>query len=91
MLSIPTNVLLFKTRLDYFHVFLSAWIRISLDLLLKLWLVEAMLSSFRKQDKKDEESSTSGNPYKNLEKASILQEVIYWILIIFFIKMFGSK
>ncbi|CAF0951751.1 unnamed protein product [Adineta steineri] len=33
-----------------------------------------MLSSFRKQDKKDEESSTSGNPYKNLEKASVLQE-----------------
>jgi hypothetical protein len=36
-----------------------------------------MLSSFRKQDKKDEESATSGNPYKNLEKASVLQEVIY--------------
>jgi hypothetical protein len=34
-----------------------------------------MLSSFRKQDKKDEESGTSGNPYKNLEKASVLQEV----------------
>jgi hypothetical protein len=36
-----------------------------------------MLSSFRKQDKKDEESATSGNPYKNLEKASVLQEVNY--------------
>jgi hypothetical protein len=36
-----------------------------------------MLSSFRKQDKKDEESGTSGNPYKNLEKASVLQEVNY--------------
>jgi len=34
-----------------------------------------MLASFRKQDKKDEESATSGNPYKNLEKASVLQEV----------------
>ena len=34
-----------------------------------------MLASFRRQDKKDEESSTSGNPYKNLEKASVLQEV----------------
>ncbi|CAF4564961.1 unnamed protein product [Rotaria sp. Silwood2] len=33
-----------------------------------------MLASFRKQDKKDEESGTSGNPYKNLEKASVLQE-----------------
>ncbi|CAF2902989.1 unnamed protein product, partial [Rotaria sp. Silwood2] len=33
-----------------------------------------MLSSFRKQDKKDEESGTSGNPYKNIEKASVLQE-----------------
>ncbi|CAF0898652.1 unnamed protein product [Didymodactylos carnosus] len=33
-----------------------------------------MLASFRKQDKKDEESATSGNPYKNLEKASVLQE-----------------
>jgi len=33
-----------------------------------------MLSSFRKLDKKDEESSTSGNPYKNIEKASVLQE-----------------
>jgi hypothetical protein len=28
-----------------------------------------MISSFRKQDKKDKESDTSENPYKNLEKA----------------------
>jgi hypothetical protein len=42
-----------------------------------------MLSSFRKQDKKDEESSTSGNPYKNLEKASVLQEVNYQNLFFF--------
>ncbi|CAF3454271.1 unnamed protein product [Rotaria socialis] len=35
---------------------------------------KAILASFRKQDKKDEESGTSGNPYKNLEKASVLQE-----------------
>jgi putative IMPACT (imprinted ancient) family translation regulator len=34
-----------------------------------------MSSGFRKMDKKDEESSSSGNPYKNIEKASVLQEV----------------
>ena len=34
-----------------------------------------MLSSFKKMDKKDEESSSSGNPYKNIEKASVLQDV----------------
>lgn len=26
-------------------------------------------------DKKDEESSSGGNPYRNIEKASVLQEV----------------
>ncbi len=26
-------------------------------------------------DKKDEEANSSGNPYKNIEKASVLQEV----------------
>jgi len=28
-------------------------------------------------DKKDEESSSGGNPYRNIEKASVLQEVGY--------------
>ncbi|CAF1691184.1 unnamed protein product, partial [Rotaria sp. Silwood1] len=33
-----------------------------------------MLASFLKQEKKDEESGTSGNSYKYLEKTSVLQE-----------------
>jgi hypothetical protein len=40
-----------------------------------------MSSSFKKMDKKDEEASTSGNPYKNIEKASVLQEVIDFLKI----------
>ncbi len=32
-------------------------------------------------DKKDEESSTSGNPYKSIEKATIIQEVNHLFLL----------
>lgn len=41
------------------------------------------MSMFKKMDKKDEESSSSGNPYKNIEKASVLQEVFIYLFIYF--------
>jgi hypothetical protein len=37
-------------------------------------------SLFKKMDKKDEESNSSGNPYKNIEKTSVLQEVFLFVL-----------
>ncbi len=36
-----------------------------------------MSTLLKKMDKKDEESSSSGNPYRNIEKASVLQEVYF--------------
>ncbi len=48
-----------------------------------------MSSSFRKMDKKDEESSSSGNPYKNIEKASVLQEVLF--VFFFFLNLLNFK
>ncbi len=68
----------YHLRLDHIlWFFLFLWFLIYSDLLFKLGLAKAILSSFCKQDKKDEEAGTSGNPYKNLEKASVLQEVNY--------------
>ncbi len=40
-------------------------------------------------DKKDEESSSSGNPYKNIEKASVLQEVLF--VFFFFLNLLNFK
>jgi hypothetical protein len=40
-------------------------------------------------DKKDEESSSSGNPYKNIEKASVLQEVLF--VFFFFLNLLKFK
>ena len=83
MLSLPTDVPKFQTRRDCCHFsfsFSASIDRIEHFLLVNSFCLQCvqrttMLASFRKQDKKDEESATSGNPYRNLEKASVLQEV----------------